>query len=87
MYEKIRYFKDNYLRPGYPDQRAITDFLECENTETVKSFQSILMSISNGSYNPKALESLLGKERVVRFGSYEEWARILLMWIAEASRR
>lgn len=86
MYEKIKYFKENYMRPGHPDRRAVQDFIECENRESVRSFQNALTSILNGNYSAESLDLLLGKDRVLRHGSYEEWARMMMIWMKEGLR-
>ena len=87
MLAKIKYFKDNYARPGCPDQRAAQDFVECENRETVRSFQAALNTIIAGGCNVESLDALVGRDRVARHGSYEEWARLMLIWISEQMRR
>jgi len=86
MYDKLKYFKDNYGRPGYPDQRAVQDFVECENRESVRSFQNALNAVVSGGFNPESLAVVLGKDRLARHGSWEEWARLMMIWLKEATR-
>ena len=78
----ITYFIRNYGMSGNPDQRNIGDFMECETTEAVKSLQNELIGVSHGNFAADSMDRIVGLPRKQRFNSYEEWAKLMLMWIA-----
>ena len=82
IFNRLRMWIREYSRSVGEDQRAIQDFMECETTEAVKALQAELYQIRQGNYLDEALEKLVGKPRKEKFGTYEEWAKMMLMWIA-----
>ena len=80
--DKIQYWVDHYGRGEVSDKRAVEDFIECETAEAVKPFKAQLHTISKGDYDPHVLEPLLGKKRIARHGSLENWAKLMLGWAA-----
>lgn len=81
-YPKVRAWAREYGRADVTDQRGAQDFMECETNEAVKSLQVELVSMAEGNYDEKLLDDILGKRRKVRYGSYKEWATLMLRWIA-----
>jgi hypothetical protein len=65
-----------------PDKRALEDFLECETDENIRSLRSELQGVSQGNHPPDMLNNLIGKSRENRHGSYEQWAVLMMQWIA-----
>lgn len=82
MHKYLKYWKDNYTKPGMPDKRAVEDFIECETSEIIKLFRLELQSVLQGNYTVESLDVLIGPGRVARHGSYEDWAKLMLQWIA-----
>lgn len=85
MYPNIKNWYDYYAISS-TDQRAVEDFIECETAEVVRGFQSELIGITNGDCNEQALQGLMGKQRFERFGCWEEWAKMMLLWLANYRR-
>lgn len=82
MYPKIKYWLEHYALNS-PDNRAVGDFIECESNEVFSSFRNEIIGISRGSYQPDTLDQLLGRTRAMRYESYDEWAKMVLIWIAD----
>lgn len=64
------------------DMRAVQDFMECESAEAIASLRGELASISQGSHPMEFLDKSLGISRKVKYGSHEQWARNVLLWMA-----
>ena len=86
-YKNLRYFSKQYGRKEVLDQRAAQDFVEVEPDYIVKSLKAELLGILHGKYNDKTMDALVGLPRKVRHGSYEEWARLMLLWMAEYHKK
>jgi len=86
-YKEIAYWKQSYGRAGLPDKKAVAVFLDCESDERVNSFKAQLHSISKGGHDEKHLLPLLGADRKVRHGTFERWAQLMLIWVAEVKNR
>jgi hypothetical protein len=82
VYKQVVYWAKNYASGGGPDQRHVQDFVECETTETITTFRAELYGISQGNYEEENLDKLIGQKRRILFGSYQEWAKTMLMWLA-----
>lgn len=82
LYKQLVYWVQTYGSAGIPDQRAVSDFMDCETDEMVRSFQSELICLSRGNYKPESIDQLVGQGRKQKYGSYEEWARLMLMWLS-----
>jgi hypothetical protein len=85
-YREVFYWLDNYGKSGAPDQRAIEDFFECEVEEKCKALKAQLYSISQGSFDEAVLIARLGLERKHRHGTFQEWGRLMLLWMSKFSR-
>lgn len=82
IFTKIKYWVDSYGNSGAEDKRALQDFVECEATESVNSLRSELIGLSNGLFDETNLNMLIGSGRKDRHGSYNAWAKIMLLWLA-----
>ena len=83
MHPKLKLWLDDYARGGMEDKRALQDFVECEAMEIVRILRNELIGIANGNFTHETLEAMLGKARPTRHGSYEEWAKMMLVWLSE----
>jgi hypothetical protein len=86
IYRQLKVWVEQYGSAGVPDQRAVHTFIECENAETLQMLQNELIGISHGNYDEGSLEKLLKAQRKINFNSYEEWAKLMLLWIAGFKR-
>jgi hypothetical protein len=84
-YPELIYWKSNYANPGVLDQRAIQAYVDCETRERINSLRTQLHSISKGRYDDALFQKLFGPDRKQRHGSYQEWAKLMLRWLAEYS--
>ena len=82
VYNKIKYWVDNYAASSTDDKRAVENFMECETREVVASFRGELIQVANRNFNPDSLQILIGGGRTLKHGSFEEWAKIMLQWMA-----
>ncbi len=85
-YKQLRYFVQQYGRIDVPDHRAIWDYVELETDEMVRTFRSELRAVSKKNYDEEVMHNILGKRRMVKHGSYDEWARQLLLVMASRKR-
>ena len=81
-YKNLRYYLESYGVPGTTDDRAVRVYAEVEAYQAVQSLRAELIAIKEGRYSEDAMNALLGKKRAVKYGSYEDWARLMLMWLA-----
>lgn len=78
---KVKYWVDNYGKAGLPDQRALEEFVICETREFIMPLQGQLLQISQGRVDEDLLRQILGGNRKAIYGSYEEWAKLMLLWL------
>ncbi len=81
-YKQVQYWLQNYGNAGNPDQRAVETYMDCETTEAVGSLRNELIGISRGNYEDKSMDLTVGVKRRMRHGTYQEWARLMLLWMA-----
>ncbi len=86
-YKYIRYYTKQYGRREVLDQRAAQDFVEVEPDYIVKAFKAELLGILHGKFTAETIDALVGQHRKVRHGSYEEWAKLMLLWMTEHRKR
>jgi hypothetical protein len=82
MLKYVTYWVKTYASGGASDQRCVQDFVECETSETLSTFRAELYGISQGNVAEDVLDKLVGQKRKVLHGSYVEWAKLMLMWLA-----
>lgn len=83
IFKNIKLWLDGYAASGAGDQRALQDYMICESKEAIDSFRAELMAISKGNFKPEIMDKLLGKKRLVNFPTYDEWAKKMILWMAE----
>lgn len=81
-FKYLVYWARNYGNAGIVDQRAVTDFMDCETDEPVRGLRFELQLISEGNYLEETLVAHLGPQRREKHGSFEDWARMMLLWMA-----
>lgn len=81
-YQRVHYWVQNYGMAGIDDKQALENFIECETREQIKLLQQELMLLMDGKFNEEILDKLVGKKRKVKYGSYVEWAKLMMLWIA-----
>ncbi len=82
IFPKIKYWVDTYGNSGAEDRRALQDFVDCEATESVNSMRSELIGLSNGMFDETILGMLVGPNRKQKHGSYNAWAKMMLLWLS-----
>jgi hypothetical protein len=87
VHKEVKYWYDNYAQGSPDDQRSVENFCVCESTEAIRIFQNELIGIMNGNHRAETLDIILGKDRVLKHGTYEEWAKLMLRWMAEARKQ
>jgi hypothetical protein len=82
IFTKIKYWVDCYGNSGADDKRAIEDFVDCEANEAVSSLRSELVGLSQGLFDEAILNLLIGASRKEKFGSFNAWAKMMLLWLS-----
>ncbi len=72
-----------YGNTGNPDQRNVVDFMICESPEAVRALQSELILIKSGKIEDEKLDKIIGPKRKNLYNDYQNWAKMMLMWISE----
>lgn len=85
-YKTLRYWGKQYARSEQPDQKGALEFALVEPDQLLKSFKSDLHAVSKGRYDDRVLDNIVGVKRKVRYGGYQEWARLMLLWLASYKR-
>ncbi len=85
-FDKIRFWIQNYCQGDMDDKRNLENLIICEGDEILNSFRLQLYSIAQGLYDEDNLDNLVGKKRKVKYGSYENWARLILLWSGEMKK-
>lgn len=83
MFPKIRELLSLYSNDGTPDTTAVHTFMDCENEDTIRSLRNELSGIAAGNFMEENLQGTLGPQRKAKHGSYAEWAKRMLIWMAE----
>ena len=82
LYKYVPLWVREYGMSGGPDQQAVQLFLDCETREAVTGLQSELIAISKGLYKAEVFDLVVGAKRRVMYTSYDNWAKLMLQWIA-----
>lgn len=83
MFRNIRELTKVYATSGTSDKIAVQNFMDCENEDTIRSLRNELAGISSGNFPEESLKNVLGEARRVTHGSYLDWAKRMIMWMAE----
>ena len=81
-YPELVYWRKTYGHPGVLDKRAVETFMDCETDERIRSLRGQLYAISMGRYDDDLFVKQFGPERKNRHGSFQEWAKLMLQWMA-----
>lgn len=84
LYRFVPLWVREYGMGGGPDQQAVQTFIDCETREAVVGLQNELIGISKGRYKDHVFDQVIGVKRRALHGSYSEWAKLMLQWIAGA---
>ena len=71
-----------YGKAGNGDQRALEDFMTCEAREGVTSLKNELIAVSAGLFHEPTFDKIVGLDRKQKHGGFENWAKIMLLWMA-----
>ena len=82
VYNRIKYWLENYAMSSSDDRRALENFIECETREIVSAFKNELIQIVGGNFSPETLQVIIGGGRGQKYGSFDEWAKMMLQWMA-----
>ena len=80
--KNLNHWIRDYSVAGVPDQRSIENFIECESAESVSSLCNELRAVASGNFEDSELDQTLGMNRKFRHGSYQDWAKMMLLWSA-----
>lgn len=83
IYKTVKYWLENYAPSISDDRRAMQEFMECETDELIRSLRTELYSMSQGNYDNDILTKLIGRGRLAKYSTYDEWAKLALLWISE----
>ena len=68
------------------DQKAVGVFKDYESHEKLRRLQSELGWIKDGKVGTTACDRVIGKKRKAKYGGYQRWAELMLLWIAQHKR-
>lgn len=80
--KSITYWVKTYANPGITDQRAVETYMDCESAEASRGLRAELITISSGNFQEQSLDLTIGKSRALKYGNYQEWAKMMLVWMA-----
>jgi len=60
------------------DKKAVAIFKEYESIAKIKRLKTELTAVSQGKVDPKLLEAQAGPARRGKYGSFEQWAKVVL---------
>lgn len=83
-YARVTEWVRGYGSGGVEDRRAAEEFVVVETRELVDGLRNELIAMSRGRFREEILDQLVGLNRKTRHGSYSEWAKSMLTWLANA---
>jgi hypothetical protein len=84
LYKYVPLWVREYGMSGASDQQAVQIYIDCETREAITGLQNELIGITKGRYKDEVFDLVVGVKRKVLHGSYTEWAKLMLQWIASA---
>lgn len=81
-YNEVIYWVKFYGDSGAPDKTGVELYIDSEAEEKVKALRAQLYAISKGQYEERSLDLQIGAKRKSKHGSYDEWAKLMLQWLA-----
>ena len=82
-YKHVRTWIEWFGHGQMPDQRAVHEFMDIEQREVIASLRVELFALSQGRFDVKIMDQVLRPKRKMKHGSYEQWAKYMLIWMAE----
>ena len=82
LYQRVHYWVQNYGQAGISDQRAVETFMDCETTEAVNLLRFEMQLLAEGKFKEEIIAKIVGKNRKLKYGSYIDWAKLMLLWIS-----
>ena len=58
------------------------EFIICEADESINALRFELQLVVSGKFEESVFDILIGNKRKARHGSYVEWAKLMLQWMA-----
>ncbi len=81
----IRYYIKSYATSlGGNDKKACEAFKQYESQEKYRRLQNELTWMKEEKVSIRICDELIGKKRSGRYGSYERWAELMLLWLNQA---
>ena len=75
----LDFYRKSYARScGDNDDKAVRICKEYESQDRNRKIRSELIAVSQGNVSPILLERILGKNRPVKYHSWEKWALMML---------
>ena len=75
----IKYYQKTYANSmANNDKKAVAIFKEYESVDKIKRLKTELTAVSQGKVSPKLLEALAGPARRGKYGTFEQWAKVVL---------
>lgn len=68
------------------DQKAVENFQRFETTEKMSRLKNELLWIRDGIVTDSTCDRVLGATRKVKFESYDNWARMIMIWISQIKK-
>jgi len=84
LYKYVPLWVREYGMSGSPDHQAVQIFVDCETREAIAGLRNELIGVSKGRYKDETFDLVVGTKRKVLHGSYSEWAKLMLQWLAAA---
>lgn len=84
--EVMKWIKE-YARSDCPDKQAVKDFVECEPDDRIRTLKNQFHAISKGMYDDIHFDKLIGPEKKAKYGTYANWARTILLWLNEMTKK
>lgn len=79
----INHYMKDYASPlSDNDQKAVRMYKEYESPESVRRLQNELLTVKNSMATETACKVSIGAKRAGQYRSYEQWATMMLMWLA-----
>lgn len=82
FFPHLKQFMTIYGAPGVEDQRAVHTFMDCETTESITMLRNEVRAIASGNFHSQSLDLIVGRGRMTKYGSYDNWAKLMLLWMA-----
>jgi len=80
----IKYYQTTYANSmSNNDKKAVYIFKEYEPVDKIKRLKIELTAVSQGKVDPKLLEAQAGPARRGRYGSFEQWAKVVLALVLQ----